>query len=146
MDIAFNKPLDYQTLHAFLQAHLSESNFFLLYDGKNGWDGVPEGLAIFQYLVDGEKEGPFKYGLSLFTDHTEPLPYIEHLAHALARAFDCSALCDASRVVLKEKNAIYSLLFEGGQVYLVDDYDFEESGEVTKIVALNYKLPALSDQ
>lgn len=141
MDIAFNKPLDYQTLHAFLQKQLPDSEFFLLYEGRNQWDDVPAGQAIFQYLVDSKKPGQFKYGLSVFTDHVEPLPFIERLAHALAQTVQCRALCDASRVVLKEKNVYYSLLFEDGQVYLVDDFDFEESGEVTKIVALNYKLP-----
>jgi len=141
MDIAFNKPLDYQTLHAFLQEQLPDSEFFLLYEGRNEWANVPAGQAIFQYLVDSEKLGQFKYGLSVFADHAQPLHLIERLAHALAQTFHCHALCDASRVVLKEKNVYYSLLFEEGQVYLVDDFDFEESGEVTKIVTLNYKLP-----
>lgn len=142
MDIAFNKPLDYQTLHAFLQKQLPDNEFFLLYEGRNDWEDVPKGQAIFQYLVDSEQTGQFKVGLSVFTSHEDPLPFIERLAHALARTFQCRALCDASRVVLKEKNVYYSLLFEDGQVYLVDDYDFEKRGEVTKIVVLNYELPA----
>ncbi len=142
MDIAFNKPLDYPTLHAFLQKQLPGTEFFLLYEGRNDWEDVPKGQAIFQYLVDSEQTGQFKVGLSVFTNHEDPLPFIEHLAHALAQTFQCRAICDASRVVLKEKNVYYSMLFEAGQVYLVDDFDFEERGEVTKIVALSYELPA----
>ncbi|MAT97504.1 MAG: hypothetical protein CL608_10215 [Anaerolineaceae bacterium] len=72
----------------------------------------------------------------------DPLPFIEHLARALAQRFHCCALCDASRLVLKENKTYYSLLFEDGAVYLVDDFDFEGRGEVTKIVALGYKPPA----
>ena len=144
MDIAFNKLLDYQTLHAFLQEQLPDSEFFLLYEGQNDWDGAPAGQAIIQYLVNSEQPGPFKLGLSLFTNHKAPLPFIERLAHALAQTFHCAALCDASRVVLKENKTYYSLLFENGQVYLVDDFDFEKHGEITKIVALSYELPAVS--
>lgn len=142
MDIAFNKPLEYRTLHTFLQAQLPDRAFFLLYEGQNDWDNVPAGQVIIQYLVNREQPGPFKFGLSVFTDDKDPLPFIEHLAHALAQSFHCCALCDASRLVLKENKTYYSLLFEDGAVYLVDDFDFEGSGEVTKIVALGYKPPA----
>ena len=82
--------------------------------------------------------GPFKFGLSVFADHDEPLLFIEHLARTLSDQFHCAALCDASRIVLKKNRTYYSLLFEDGVVYLVDDFDFEAHGEVTKIVCLNY--------
>jgi hypothetical protein len=144
MDIAFNRPLDYQTLHAFLQEQLPDTEFFLLYEGRNDWDDVPAGQAIIQYVVNSKQSGSFKLGLSVFTEHKKPLPFIERLAQALAQTFHCCALCDASRVVLKENKTYYSLLFENGQVYLVDDFDFEERGEVTKIVELNYELPTES--
>ena len=145
MDIALNKPLDYHTLHSFLKQLLPTTAFFLLYEGLNEWEDAPAGQAIFQYMLNEDNPGPFKYGLSIFTDQSEPLFLIERLAHALAQTFRCSTLCDASRVVLKEKNVYYSLLFEAGQVYLVDDYNFEESGEVSKIVGLNYKLPTVPE-
>lgn len=140
MDIAFNQPLDFQMLGAFLQAELPGKDIFLLYEDHATWEEVPPGKAIVQYHVNEAQPGPFKFGLSVFTDHDEPLLFIEQLAQALAQTFACSTLCDASRVVLKENKTYYSLLFEDELVYLVDDFDFEEQGEVTKIVCLNYDL------
>jgi len=140
MDIAFTKPLDFQTLAEFLQAELPGRDIFLLDKDDASWEDVPPGKAIFQYHVNEGLPGPFKFGLSVFTDHDEPLLFIEHLARTLSDQFQCAALCDASRVGLKENKTYYSLLFENGLVYLVDDFDFEAQGEVTKIVCLNYDL------
>ena len=142
MDIAFTKPLDFQTLAEFLQAELPGRDIFLLDQDDASWEDVPPGKAIFQYHVNEGLPGPFKFGLSVFTDHDEPLLFIEHLARTLSDQFQCATLCDASRVVLKENKINYSLLFEDGLVYLVDDFDFEAHGEVTKIVSLNYEFLA----
>ena len=142
MDIAFTKPLDFQTLAQFLQAELPDRDIFLLDQDHAIWEDVPPGKAIFQYHVNEGLPGPFKFGLSVFTDHDEPLLFIEHLARMLSDQFQCAALCDASRVVLKENKINYSLLFEDGLVYLVDDFDFEKNGEVAKIVCLAYECPA----
>lgn len=138
MDIVFDKPIHYQTLHTFLQAHLPEATFFLLYEGVNDWDNVPPNQVIIQYQVNEAQPGPFKQGLAVFTSQPDPLPFIERLARAVSETFQCSTLCDAARVVLKANKTYYALLFEDEQVYLVNDFDFEESGEVTKIVTLNY--------
>jgi hypothetical protein len=142
MDLAFDKPVGYQTLSAFLQSQMPDSAFFLLYEGVNEWEDVPKDRVIIQYQVNESRPGPFKYGLSVFIDLAEPLPFIERLTQAVSQTFQCSALCDAARVMLKANKTYYSLLFEAGKVYLVDDFDFEESGEVTKIVCLNYELPS----
>ena len=139
MDIAFTKPLDFQTLAEFLQAELPGRDIFLLDQDDASWEDVPPGKAIFQYHVYEAQPGPFKFGLSVFTDHDEPLLFIEHLARTLSDQFQCATLCDASRVVLKENKINYSLLFEDGLVYLVDDFDFEVHGAVTKIVCLKYE-------
>lgn len=140
MDILLNQPLDYPTLRTFLQGWLPDTSCFLLYEGINDWDDAPTNQVIIQYQVNEAQPGPFKYGLAIFTDEAEPLLFIERLAKAISQTFKCSTLCDAARVVLKANKTHYALLFEAGQVYLVDDFDFEESGEVTKIVGLNYNL------
>lgn len=138
MDIALTQPIDYQTLHAFLQNWLPDPNFFLLYDGVNNWDDAPKNQPVIQYQINESQPGAFKYGLSVFTNEAEPLLFIERLAKAISQTFQCSTLCDAARVLLKANQTYYSLLFEDGEAYLVNDFDFEEQGEVTKIVHLNY--------
>lgn len=50
-------------------------------------------------------------------------------------------MCDASRVVLKERNPYYSLLFENSTVFLVDDRMVEDTGNVMKVVELSYIRP-----
>ncbi|WP_420645704.1 hypothetical protein [Candidatus Leptofilum sp.] len=141
MDIALNRPLEYEALNGFLRRWLPNGRFFLLYEGINDWENVPKEQLIIQYSVNEAQPGPFKYGLSVFADQAEPLLFIERLAQAVSQMFQCSTLCDATRVLLKANKTYYSLLFEAGQVYLVNDFDFEESGELTKIVSLNYVLP-----
>lgn len=138
MDIAISQPIDYETLSAFLQQWLPETAVFLLYEGVNDWEDAPQNQVIIQYLRNESQPGLFKYGLSVFIDQAEPLLFIERLAQAVSQTFQCSTLCDAARVLLKANKTYYSLLFEAGQVYLVNDFDFEESGEVSKIVNLNY--------
>ncbi len=140
MDIVLNRPIAYQQLHTFLQEWLPEKELFLLYEGVNDWDDVPENIPIIQYEVNEAQPGLFKYGLSVFVEQVEPLLFIEQLAQAVSQTFQCSTLCDAARVVLKENKTYYALLFEAGQVYLVDDFDFEAQGDVAKIVSLRYSL------
>ena len=94
-----------------------------------------------QYFDDGDVEQGFKYGLCVYVKDDNVIPLIEKLSSELAGHFSCSTFCDASPVVLKERNPYYSLLFEQGKVYLVDDYIYEETGSVTKVVELTYESP-----
>ena len=141
MDIALDQSIDYEKLRNFLDSWWPESPPFLLYDGRNEWEDVSQDQTVIQFLVNAEQPGPFKYGLAVFTSQPDPLPVIERLAQAVSQTFQCRTLCDAARVVLKENKTFYALLFEAGQVYLVNDFDFEAHGTVTPIVALHYALP-----
>ena len=143
MDIAIDKPLQYQDLKTFLEEKLSIPNLFLLYEGLNDWDDATEEQMIFQYLENHDLAQGFKYGLSLHVQLEPLLPVIENLAESIAQHFSCSAICDASRIILKEQNVYYSLLFENQKVFLVEDHDFEETGNVVKVVELNYQCPTV---
>lgn len=139
MDILINKPIAYHDLQQFLKQYSPSNAFFLLYEGVNEWDDVPAQTDIFQYsTTDGDG---FVYGVSLFNAQSNRSIYLERLARSLAKAFNCSALCDASRLLLESKNPHYALLFEAEQVYLAQDYEVEATGQVQKIIALNYSLP-----
>ncbi|NJN73090.1 MAG: hypothetical protein HC799_09935 [Limnothrix sp. RL_2_0] len=141
MDIAFNKHLQYQELKDFLTGHFFGLDFLLIYENVHSWDDLKPQQSIFQYMINQELSGGFKYGLDIALKSEEVLLIIEKLATNLSTYFNCSTICDASRVILKENNVFYSLLFEQGKVYLVDDYSYEETGQVTKIIELAYDYP-----
>ncbi|AFY39211.1 hypothetical protein Lepto7376_2965 [[Leptolyngbya] sp. PCC 7376] len=144
MDIVIDKHLEYQELELFLRNKFPTLNFFLLYEGLNDWDDAAVEQSIFQYSENTDLDQGLKYCLSIYVKIEPLLPLIENLAADISRHFYCSTVCDASRVVLKERNVFYSLLFENGQVFLVDDYIYEETGQVTKIIELNYRRPAIN--
>ena len=85
--------------------------------------------------------GDFRYGVSIFIPRADLLPFLENLASILSNTFGCSVVCDAARVVIDRPATYDSLLFEQGKVYLVDDRYFEETGVLTKVAEMNYKLP-----
>ncbi len=139
MDISINKNIEYSELKDFLGTEFADLSFFLIYEGLNDWEDIKDGAAIVQYGQNNEIDSGFKYSLSIYVNSKDPLPLIENIASRLAHYFDCASICDASRVVLKDRNYYYSLLFEAGKVYLVDDSNYEELGTVAKIVELAYK-------
>lgn len=122
MDIAIDENIRYEELNCILDTQLSCLDYFLVYDGQNDWDDVENEKVIFQYIEDREINQGFKYGLCVYGKEDNALLLIERISSALADHFGCSTFCDASGVVLKELNPCYSLLFEQGKVYLVDDY------------------------
>ena len=141
MDLLLNKLISYDALAAFLQEQYASQNFFLLYPGVNEWEDVEENGRILQYRMIEAPEGPFTNGISLFIEAKDLLPILENLAFKLSAYFDCGVLCDASRILLNQRNIYFSLLFEQNHITLVDDRWVEELGTVMKIVALNYELP-----
>lgn len=141
MDIAIDKNIGYGELKRFLDAQFPCLDFFLIYEGLNDWDDVQEEKVMFQYFENKGIEQGFKYCLCVYIKNDNALPLIERLSSEFSGYFGCSTFCDASRVVLKERNPYYSLLFERGKVYLVDDYIYEETGNVTKVVELTYESP-----
>lgn len=141
MDIAINNKIEYDELRNFLARQFPALDFYLIYEGLNDWDEVKGQKPIFQYLEYEEVEQGFRYGISVYIQCDDELSVIERLSSELSNHFKCSAFCDASRIVLKERNPYYSLLFENGKVYLVDDFIYEETGQVTKIVELAYECP-----
>jgi hypothetical protein len=143
MDLIFNKPLQPQALAAFLKEKYAAYNFFLLYPEVNEWDDVPQNSRIFQYHIHEDTPGDYKYGLSIFMAADDLLPFLENLAFTLSNYFDCKVVCDASRVVIDKSAFYYSLLFEEGKVFLVDDRYFEETGVFTKVAEMTYVLPLL---
>lgn len=141
MDIVFNKHLQYEELQAFLKGHFAGLDFLLIYENVHDWDDLKPQQSIFQYVINEEFSEGFKYGLDLSLKSEEILPVIETLSAKISAYFSCSTICDASRVILKDHNVFYSLLFEQGKVYLVDDYSYEDTGQVTKIIELAYDYP-----
>lgn len=141
MDIGLNKALQFNELHAFLIARFPEKPVFLLYNGVNEWEDMPPKAWAFQFTIVDDIEQGFKYGLSLFVPVPTLLPLIESVAYALSNHFDCATFCDASRVLKKERNVIYVLLFENGRVFLADDHNVEISGQLTKINEIDYVAP-----
>jgi hypothetical protein len=141
MDLLLNKLITYDALDAFLQEQYAAQNFFLLYPDVNEWDDVEGNGRILQYRMIEAQEGPFTSGISLFIEAKDLLPILENLAFKLSTHFDCGVMCDASRILLNQRNIYFSLLFEQNRIYLVDDRWVEESGTVMKIVSLNYELP-----
>lgn len=139
MDILINKHISYNDLQKFLKQYSPSNPFFLLYQGKNEWDDVPVQTDIFQYTTEGGNG--FVQGITVYSPKGNDLAYLERLAYTLANAFNCQALCDASRLLLENTLPYYSLLFEEGFVYLVHDYDLEATGQVQKIIALTYAVP-----
>lgn len=141
MDIAFNKHLQYKELQDFLKEYFCGLDFLLIYKNVHDWDDLKPQQVIFQYVIDEELSDGFKYSLDLSLKSDEILPIIEKLSAKISAYFCCSTICDASRLILKKRNIFYSLLFEQGKVYLVDDYGYEDTGQVTKIVELAYDYP-----
>lgn len=141
MDIFVNQPIKYLELNSFFKEIFSENKFFLLYEGENDWEDIQDERIVFQYHLDDEKRNGFDSGIDVFQKGDDILPIIENLSFLLSRKFSCSVFCDASRLVMKEHNPYYSLLFESGRVYLADDYIYEDTGQVTKIIELTYELP-----
>jgi hypothetical protein len=141
MDIVLNRNIGYWELKNFLKVQFPDHDFYLIYEGLNDWEDVGDENLIFQYLQDVAIKDGFKYGMCIYIKDDNLLPIIEILSRQLSEQFICSAFCDASRVVLKKQNSYYSLLFEQGKVYLVDDYIWEDTGRVTKIVELTYEFP-----
>ena len=121
MDIAINKNIEYEELNKFLKNMFPDLDFFLIYEGLNDWDDIKNEKAIFQYQQNEDIEEGFKYGVFVHIKNNNILPLIEQLSAQISNHFMCAAFCDASRIVLKEQNTYYSLLFEQGKVYLVDD-------------------------
>ena len=50
MDIAFNKPLDFQTLAAFLQAELPDRDIFLLDEDHATWEDGRQAKQFFSTM------------------------------------------------------------------------------------------------
>lgn len=140
MDILFDKAITFTELEKFVAETLAGSNISVLYEGLNDWTDVGEETAVIHYQVNEELKSGLKYSLSLYLEE-DTLELIEYLTRMLSAEFQCTAVCDASRIVLVKHNSYYSLLFENGQVYLVDDYAYDETGQVRKIVELNYVPP-----
>lgn len=141
MDIILNKDIEYDALKAFLEKQFADLDLFLVYEGVDDWGNVENQQLIFEYNVDNEIDKGFKYGLIVGVKHKNICALLEKLSSEISRSFECSAICDASRIVLKKPNVYYSLLFERGKVYLVDDILFEETGNVTKLIEMQYKIP-----
>ena len=140
MDITINKYLDYSKLKNFVRQQYNV-NCFLLYEGINDWNDFQQEKYIVSYFQLEEHLN--RSGISLFLPEDTVLPAIENFSFKLSQYFDCSVFCDASRVVFS-KSPYYSLLYEGNRVYLVNDYCFEETGWVSKIIELNYSLPEIN--
>lgn len=141
MDLILNKHLPYEAVAAFLEEQYASDKFFLLYPDVTEWEEMPDKSHVFQILIHDDMVGEFQYGISIFMPGDDLLPFLENLAFTLSVYFECSVVCDASRVILNQRAIYYSLLFVQGKVYLVDDRYYEDTGAVTKVVSLNYKLP-----
>ncbi|MCG8378054.1 MAG: hypothetical protein MI865_01125 [Proteobacteria bacterium] len=141
MDIIFNKPLGYDELLCFLEKQFPERTISLVYDGVNDGLNLPKQTFIFHYIVNNDIAEGFKYGLDVYKHDDDAIELIENLSLKLTEHFYCSAFCDASRIILKESNHLYSLLFKQGRVYLADDSLYEETGKVLPVVELAYQLP-----
>ena len=122
MDIFINQPIKYLELNSFFKEIFSENKFFLLYEGENDWEDIQDERIVFQYHLDDEKRNGFDSGIDVFQKGDDILPIIENLSFLLSRKFSCSVFCDASRLVMKEHNPYYSLLFESGRVYLAQQF------------------------
>ncbi len=142
MEIAFDRAFDYQELQDFLEAQHPNREVLLVYEGITDWEDARAGQAKFEYFEDKEAEEGFKFGLIVLVESTAALPLIERLASQLSRHFRCPTMCDASRVILYDQNEFYSLLFEHGKVFLVDNYRQENGGDDFKVVELHYEEPA----
>lgn len=140
MDIGMEKNIEYGKLKAFFELAFPSLNFFLVYEGVNDWEDVVKGKTVIQYFEDKEVESGFRYGLNILIKDDGALLLIENISLKLSNKFGCRTICDASRHV-KERNVYYSLLFEQGKVYLVDDILEEETGDIAKVVELNYEPP-----
>jgi len=143
MDIAINRNIEYGELKSFLEGQFPDLDVFLIYEGLNDCLDVEGEIYIFEYSHDKDIEDGFKSGLGVYVENSNVLPLIERLSSQISSHFACSTFCDASRIVLKEKNYYYSLLFERGRVYLVDDLGYEDTGNITKVVELVYEHPKL---
>lgn len=140
MDITVNKHLGYEELNNFIQQQYSAS-YFLLYEGINDWDDFKQEEYIISYFkVENQTNIS---GLSLFFPEAIILPAIENFSFHLSEYFSCSVFCDASRIVICD-NVYFSVLYERGKTYLIDDYLFEETGWVKKIIELDYTLPEIN--
>ena len=158
MDIGFNRHLNYEELDSFLASHV-DCSYLIVYDEQNDWNNIDGEQLIICYHRDRYEQpsqddsrhdvncqNNFNFGISVYPikPEAEYMPIVEHLAHRLSQYFACACFCDASRILLVDTLArpYYSLLYEEGKVYLVDDYNVEESGSLTKIIELSYSLPA----
>ena len=143
MDIVINKNIEYEDLQTFLSEFFIDRKLFLSYEGVNDLNDSQNQEIFVQYLSDDELQDGYKFSLSVFLKCEDILPVLENLASSVSARFNCSAFCDASRLILKEHNYYYSLLFDSNKVYLIDDSTLEETGRVTKIIELKYELPRL---
>lgn len=141
MDILINRDLSFSQLDAFFERLLPSTNYLLIYKGTNNWGDARRKEIAFEFIEDEEAESHYKFGLTIMTSFEKPLLVIEVIAASISNHFDCSAICDASRVLLDQSAPLYSLLFEKEAVYLIDDYLSEHANEVTKIVSLSYHQP-----
>ncbi|KAA3638612.1 MAG: hypothetical protein DWP95_12245 [Proteobacteria bacterium] len=140
MDIIFDKAISHEKLKQFLLQVMPDEDVFLIYDGINGWETAPDTLPIIHYQTNEEIPTALKRGLSVFTSKKNDMPLIMKLSQQISRHFQCSAMCDASMVLLNKKSTYYALLFASNQTFLVDDRDYEVTGEVTKIIKLDDSL------
>ena len=160
MDIGFNRHLSYDELDDFLVSQVDCSYFIVYGEEQNDWNNIDSEQLIVHYIqddysnrkssedidkLDVKSPNNFYFGMSVYPmkPEAEYMPIVENLAFKLSNYFSCSSFCDASRILLAETlhYPYYSLLYEEGKVYLVDDYNIEESGYLTKIIELSYSLP-----
>jgi len=142
--ISFNKALDAEALQAFLRAQFPGQDIYLCYETEIDWERVQRETFWFEYERQEGLAADFCFNLNplLFILPEEHFcASLEKLTYELAQHFDCEAFCEASRLQIIKSNPYYSLLFEAGQVYLVSDADWEETGQVTKIFELCYDWP-----
>ncbi|WP_154224163.1 hypothetical protein [Marinicella rhabdoformis] len=140
MDIIFDKPISQEKLKQFLIEVLPCEDAFLIYDGINGWENAPNTLPIMHYQVNEDIPTTLKYGLSVYVSQKNDMALILNWTQKISKHFKCSAMCDASGLLLNTKSNYYALLFSSDQAFLVDDSAYEESGEVIKIIKLNEPL------
>ncbi len=136
-----SKKIGPNKLASFLVPFFPNNELLVTCKSVENWESLESKTAIFHLVQNDAIEDGLKYGLSVFIETDDFHKLIESLAFELSHTFECSTCCDASRIILKESNSFYSLLFEGGQVFLVDDFEIEKTGRVKKIVELSYKPP-----
>jgi len=142
MDIILNKRLAYDSTKALLEDLLGEGSVFLVWEDVSTWQEQGEDdIHLFEYFEVEDSAGEFKYGLSYYKDDSKFLSVAECVAKALSDSESAAVFCGAERVLLSEVDEEYSVLFESGSVYLVDSSEWDDSGEIIRLVEFTYPAP-----